>query len=293
MRLTVVGILATFWISVAADEPPTTLIIDVTHKIPDEECIHKSKLGDQLSMHYTGKLFSNGKKFDSSLDRNQPFQFMLGVGRVIKGWDQGLMDMCIGEKRTLTIPSSLAYGKQGAGGVIPGDAALVFTVELLDILNKDVEPQVIDLDAQPKGSVKDDKKADTKAGAKDSKAPPKTLQIGIKKRVSEAECTRKAQKNDQLSMHYTGTLFSTGKKFDSSLDRNQPFEFTLGTGQVIQGWDQGLIGMCVGEKRRLTIPPQLGYGDRGAGTDIPGGATLVFDVELLEIKNSFDKSDEL
>lgn len=85
-------------------------------------------------------------------------------------------------------------------------------------------------------------------------------------------------------MHYTGTLKSSGKKFDSSLDRNRPFDFTLGVGQVIKGWDEGIVGMCVGEKRKLIIPSEMGYGSRGAGADIPPNADLVFEVELLEIK---------
>ncbi|CAF4347148.1 unnamed protein product [Adineta steineri] len=108
------------------------------------------------------------------------------------------------------------------------------------------------------------------------------LQIGIKKKVDN--CERKSKKGDRLHMHYTGTLKSNGKKFDSSRDRNEPFVFTLGTGQVIKGWDQGLLNMCEGEQRKLVIPASLGYGDRGAGNDIPGGATLVFDVELIKIE---------
>ncbi|CEG83276.1 Putative FK506-binding protein 2B [Rhizopus microsporus] len=115
--------------------------------------------------------------------------------------------------------------------------------------------------------------------------PPTQLQVGVKKRIPASECIQKSHNGDELSMHYTGTLFDTGNKFDSSLDRNEPFVFTLGAGQVIKGWDQGLVGMCIGEKRRLVIPPHLGYGDRGAGGAIPGGATLVFDVELLDIKS--------
>ncbi len=90
----------------------------------------------------------------------------------------------------------------------------------------------------------------------------------------------------KVSVHYTGWLDENGKKgrkFDSSLDRGQPFSFTLGAHQVIRGWDEGVAGMKVGGKRTLTIPPDLGYGARGAGGVIPPNATLIFDVELLRV----------
>ena len=107
----------------------------------------------------------------------------------------------------------------------------------------------------------------------------------------DAEGTKKSQPGDSLSMHYTGTIDESsptgekGKQFDSSIGRG-PFNFKLGAGEVIKGWDEGLNSMCVGEKRTLVIPSSMGYGDQGAGQDIPGGATLKFTVELLGINEN-------
>jgi FKBP-type peptidyl-prolyl cis-trans isomerase FkpA len=112
------------------------------------------------------------------------------------------------------------------------------------------------------------------------------LQIVDEKQGAGAE----AVAGKPVVVHYTGWLYDPatpdghGKKFDSSLDRNVPFTFILGTGKVIKGWDEGVAGMKVGGKRTLVIPPQKGYGERGAGGVIPPNATLLFDVELIEVK---------
>ncbi|KAL1892905.1 Peptidyl-prolyl cis-trans isomerase fpr2 [Sporothrix stenoceras] len=97
------------------------------------------------------------------------------------------------------------------------------------------------------------------------------------------ECDRPTKANDKIYVHYRGTLQSNGQKFDASYDRGTPFSFVLGGGQVIKGWDQGLLDMCIGEKRTLTVPPEYGYGQRGIGP-IPAGSTLVFETELIGIE---------
>lgn len=111
-------------------------------------------------------------------------------------------------------------------------------------------------------------------------APPTDLVLEDLEEGAGAE----AQSGQQVEVHYVGVAWSDGQQFDASWDRNDPFVFGLGQGQVIAGWDQGVAGMKVGGRRRITIPPHLGYGSRGAGGVIKGGETLVFVVDLLDVR---------
>lgn len=118
-------------------------------------------------------------------------------------------------------------------------------------------------------------------------AEPFEIAPGLTARILKAGSGDAAEAGDAVEVHYTGWLFDAaapdnrGTKFDSSVDRGQRFQFPLGAGRVIKGWDQGVAGMQIGEVRELTIAPEMGYGDRGAGAVIPPGATLVFEVELF------------
>ena len=108
--------------------------------------------------------------------------------------------------------------------------------------------------------------------------------------TTAASCSRPSRSGDKISVHYRGTLESTGQEFDASYNRGVPFKVTLGAGQVIQGWEEGLLDMCPGESRRLTIPPEMAYGHFGAPPAIPGDATLVFDTKLMDIIGVKQKS---
>ncbi len=191
-----------------------------------------AKVGDTLVVHYTGKL-TNGKVFDSSKG-SAPFSLTLGAGEVIKGWDQGLVGMKQGGKRTLRIPPALGYGAQGSPPEIPANATLVFDVELVSIERIKILIQ--------------------KAGTG----------VGVKK-------------GDSIKVKYAGSLLD-GKQFDAG---TLPVE--VGRTGLIKGFTQGLLGMKMGEKRRITIPPALGYGAREVGGGlIPANSTLIFDLELVE-----------
>lgn len=117
------------------------------------------------------------------------------------------------------------------------------------------------------------------------------ITTGLSARILRAGDGQVAQAGDNVVVHYTGWLYdeaadnNRGSKFDSSVDRGEHFQFPLGAGRVIKGWDQGVEGMAIGEVRELTIAPEMGYGERGAGNVIPPGATLVFEVELFELQN--------
>ena len=130
------------------------------------------------------------------------------------------------------------------------------------------------------GRAQNDNSSPTKVTGKSKKTPSDVEYWDLKEGTGATAMAGKS-----VSVHYTGWLDKGGKKFDSSVDRGQPFMFQLGAGQVIKGWDEGVSGMKVGGKRQLRIPPELGYGARGAGGGvIPANATLIFDVELLAVK---------
>ena len=186
------------------------------------------------------------------------FEFTIGIGQVIKGWDEGVINMRVGGKRQLTIPPNLGYGERGAGKLIPPNATLIFDVELIEI--KEV---YVDTDFSLPG-----KEINTESGLR---------------MIEHVQGSGENPAQGQLvSVHYRGFL-TDASQFDSSHDRGHPYTFKVGEGRVIKGWDEAILDMNVGSKRTLIIPSDLGYGERGAGRVIPPGSTLVFEVELIKI----------
>jgi peptidylprolyl isomerase len=232
-------------------ETPSGLMYKITEKGDGK----LAKIGDSVVMHYTGK-FKNGEVFDSSYDRKEPFSFPLGSGRVIKGWDEGVALLHVGDKATFVIPPHLGYGSTKRG-TIPANSTLIFDVELLDI--KSIDPYKTD-------------------GLKLHKTDSGLQYYVVKDGKGDSPSP-----GSEVNVHYTGYLQSNNQMFDSSVQRDSPFTFPLGMGRVIKGWDEGVALMKIGAKYRFIIPPDLGYGERGTGP-IPPNSTLIFDVELLDFK---------
>lgn len=194
---------------------------------------------------------------DSSTNRSA-VDFVIGrLDAVFPGWDEGVTGMKVGGKRLLIIPPELGMGSQ-ANNLIPANSTLVMEVELLKA-------------TAPRAAAKVDEKdyITTASGLKYYDLTPGT---GATPTTGQT-----------VVVHYTGWLVD-GTQFDSSIDRGETFSFVIGKGSVIPGWDEGVATMKVGGKRQLVIPSNLGYGDSGAGSVIPPGATLIFEIELLEIK---------
>jgi peptidylprolyl isomerase len=240
--------------------------------IQDNGRAEKPQRGDNVSVHYTGTLL-DGKKFDSSVDRGQPIQIPIGTGRVIRGWDEGIPMLGKGGKAILLIPHYLAYGETGNNS-IPGYSPLIFKVELLDFEPSE-EAKIAEMTEE------EYRKYFYETTIKKYPTAQQTPS-GLMYVMHKPGAAQKPQAGQTVSVHYTGTL-TNGTKFDSSRDSGQPIEFPIGQRRVISGWDEGIPLLGKGGKATLIIPYFLGYGPNGTGP-IPPYATLIFDVELMDIK---------
>lgn len=256
------------------DGPVTSLVIEdliVGEGDPAES-------GDNVVVNYVGVLASDGTEFDASWNRGQTFDFQLGQGNVIPGWDQGVVGMAPGGRRVLTIPSDLAYGANGQGS-IPGDAALVFVVDLVSAMSPDDEVSALFDDGRER--------------------PVPSLPEGVVTELGIIEVIdgtgEVAETGDLVDVHYVG-VFNDGVEFDASWSRGaESFQFVLGEGMVIEGWDNGVVGMAVGGRRQLWIPYEAAYGADGRPPSIPAESDLVFVVDLLKVTKriSEDAAPEL
>lgn len=225
-------------------------IYDIHKKAP------KADSGDVVSVHYLGRL-EDGTEFDASYNRQQPISFTLGTGRVIKAWDEGIQYLRVGDSALFVIPPEIGYGARAMGS-IPANSTLYFTVKLVNV-KKPVKPYDV------------------------AKLDTIKLDAGLSYIVVKKGKGKVIEEGDKAHMQYTG-YFTDGRKFDSSHDNgSSSFSFILGRGRVIQGWEKGILGMKVGEKRRLNVPYHLAYGEKGR-MPIPPKSDLVFDVLLEKIE---------
>jgi len=239
--------------------------------------------GSMVEVHYVGVLACGGSEFDSSWSRDTTFSFLLGGQRVIYGWDAGVEGMRVGGQRQLTIPSYMGYGERGSGGSIPPGADLVFVVDLVGV---DPDAGEVTELVPPVAA----EAANAVDGEPVPTLPPGPVVDLIVEDITVGDGAVAAQ-DKIVEVNYVGVLACNGQKFDSSFERGSTFSFSLGNGQVIQGWDQGVDGMAEGGRRQLTIPATQAYGPGGSGI-IPANADLVFVVDVVSVTDPLTEADQ-
>ncbi|MEI7981759.1 MAG: FKBP-type peptidyl-prolyl cis-trans isomerase [Bacteroidota bacterium] len=241
--------------------------------------------GTWVKAHFKVSLI-DGKQVFSSYDKGEPLQFEYGKRFDTPGFEQGIGKMLKGGKATLIVPSKIAFGETGRGAMVPPYASIIYEVEIIDVQTKtDHDKQQAEEKKKSQLKLETSKKQEGDMMKKyllEKKITAKPTASGLIYVEKVKGTGAKPAAGKKVKVHYTGTLLN-GTKFDSSRDRNEPFEFTLGQGQVIPGWDEGIALMNVGGKATLIVPSSIGYKDRDMGT-IPPYSTLVFDVELLDVK---------
>ena len=241
--------------------------------------------GNYVKIHFTINTI-DGNKIFSTRDRGEPIEIEYGKKFDTDGLEEALGKMKKGEKANLIVPSSIAFGEMGRGGVIPPFSTLLYDVEIINIRSKaeyDKE-KALEREKQKAENQKlmNIEKTKINKYIKDNNITTKPTKDGLYYIETLKGTGKKAGDEKKVKVHYTLYL-TDGTKLQSSLDGGQPFEFTLGKGQVIRGWDEGISMMNEGGKAELIVPSIIGYGERGKGKDIPPFTPLVFEVELLEV----------
>jgi len=244
------------------------------------------KVGDFVDANIVATALT-GDKFIDTYKEGKPYTLEVGTGQLGLGFERALLTMKKGSKLTLIAPSSQAFGERGIQGYIPPYSPIVYDVEILRIYSADEmkakqakEQKEAEL-AAAKQKNEEQSKIDAYVKANGITATPTASGLIYIEEV--AGNGNKPVAGDKVKVHYTGYLLN-GKKFDSSVDRGQPFEFVVGQGQVIKGWDEALTMMSEGGKAKVILPSAIAYGNRGAGNDIAPYSPLVFEIELLEIE---------
>ena len=249
--------------------------------------------GDFVKINLTVSSIDD-KKIFSSIDQNRPITFEYGKPFDSKGFDDAIGKMKLGSKAKVIVPSARAFGEVGRKNnqgmeIIAPFSPVIYDVEVLEVKTKaEHEKAAKEEEAKAKKAADDAKNNESGLIAKyvkDNKITVKPTASGLYYIEKVKGTGAKAVKGKKVKVHYTGRLFN-GKVFDSSLDRkpSTPYEFVLGTNQVIAGWDEGIALMNVGGKATLIVPSALGYGAQGGGAVIPPFSPLVFDVELIEVE---------